>query len=76
MAGLIAPILGALAPTLLSKIFKFKEGGMVKGKKGKAVLAMVHGGERVLTPAQNKVYEKVMKEKGKPVSKKSSKKMK
>jgi hypothetical protein len=43
---------------------------MVKTKKGKPTLAVVHGGERVLTAKQNKTYEKVMKEKGMKVSKK------
>lgn len=56
----LAPIAASLAAPLLGKIFHFKEGGMVKGgKMGKPQLAVVHTGERVLTPAQNKVYEKM-----------------
>jgi hypothetical protein len=57
----LAPLAASLAAPLLGKIFHFKEGGMVKGgKMGKPQLAVVHTGERVLTPAQNKVYEKVI----------------
>jgi hypothetical protein len=60
-------MLGAIASValpILGKIFGFKEGGMVKGtKKGKAVMAVVHTGERVLTDKQNKQYEKMMKSK-------------
>ena len=54
------PLAASLAMPLLQKIFHFKEGGMVKGgKMGKPQLAVVHTGERVLTSAQNKVYEKM-----------------
>ena len=35
----------------------YKRGGRVKGKKGKPQLAILHGGERVLTAKQNKNYE-------------------
>lgn len=66
----LAPILGSLASGLFSKIFKFEEGGMVKAPKGKPTMAIVHGGERVLTGKENKTYEKVMKQKGMKVSKK------
>jgi len=60
----LAPIAAALAPSILGKIFHFKEGGMVKGgKMGKPQLAVVHTGERVLTAEQNKMYEKKMKDK-------------
>lgn len=38
---------------------EFKKGGMVK----KTGLAKVHAGERVLTPAQNKRYEKSKRKK-------------
>ena len=56
----LAPLAASLAAPLLGKIFHFKEGGMVKGgKMGKPQLAVVHTGERVLTPAQNKMYEKM-----------------
>lgn len=58
----LAPLAASLLPTVLGKIFHFKEGGMVKGgKMGKPQVAVVHTGERVLTPAQNKEYEKMMK---------------
>jgi hypothetical protein len=68
----LAPLAASLAGPLLGKIFHFKEGGMVKGgKMGKAQVAVVHTGERVLTAKQNKVYEKMMKEKSMPVSKSS-----
>ena len=64
----LAPLAASLLPSVLGKIFHFKEGGMVKGgKMGKPQVAVVHTGERVLTPAQNKKYEKMMKEK--PASK-------
>jgi hypothetical protein len=54
----LAPLAASLLPSVLGKIFHFKDGGMVKGgKMGKAQVAVVHTGERVLTPAQNKVYE-------------------
>lgn len=69
LASLAAPLITGL----LGKVFNFKEGGMVPGsKKGKAVLSVVHVGERVLTPTQNKVYEKMMKNSRskKPVSRK------
>ena len=57
----LAPLAASLAAPLLGKIFHFKEGGMVKGGKiGKPQLAVVHTGERVLTPAQNKMYEKMV----------------
>jgi hypothetical protein len=60
----LAPLAASLAAPLLGKIFHFKEGGMVKGgKMGKPQVAVVHTGERVLTAKQNKVYEKMMKEK-------------
>jgi hypothetical protein len=59
LASLAAPLISGL----LGKVFNFKEGGVVPGKKkGKAVLSVVHVGERVLTPMQNKEYEKMMKE--------------
>lgn len=58
----LAPLAASLLPTVLGKIFHFKEGGMVKGgKMGKPQVAVVHTGERVLTPMQNKQYEKMMK---------------
>jgi hypothetical protein len=58
----LAPLAASLLPSVLGKIFHFKDGGMVKGgKMGKAQVAVVHTGERVLTPAQNKKYEKMMK---------------
>lgn len=74
----LAPIAAAILPGLLGKIFNFKEGGVVPGKKkGKAVLSVVHVGERVLTPMQNKVYEKMMKEsKSKKPSSRKKKSMK
>lgn len=72
MPGFLAPLAMSLLPSILGKVFNFKTGGMVTGgKKGKAKVAVVHVGERVLTPAQNKVYEKAMKE-----PKKKSNKMK
>ena len=77
----LAPLAASLAAPLLGKIFHFKEGGMVKGgKMGKPQVAVVHTGERVLTAKQNKVYEKMMKEKPitapKPRKRKSKSKMK
>ena len=58
----LAPLAASLLPTVLGKIFHFKEGGMVKGgKMGKPKVAVVHVGERVLTAKQNKMYEKKMK---------------
>jgi hypothetical protein len=58
----LAPLAASLIPNLLGKIFHFKDGGMVKGgKMGKPQVAVVHTGERVLTPMQNKKYEKMMK---------------
>jgi len=70
----LAPILGALAGPLINKIFKFEDGGMVPGKKGSAKLALVHGGERVLTPAQNKKYASLMKKNKMSVPKSKAKK--
>lgn len=70
----LAPILGALAGPLINKIFKFEEGGMVPGKKGSAKLALVHGGERVLTPSQNKEYTKMMRKGKKSVPKSKAQK--
>lgn len=58
----LAPLAASLIPSVLGKIFHFKDGGMVKGgKMGKPQVAVVHTGERVLTPMQNKEYEKMMK---------------
>jgi len=60
----LAPLAASLLPSVLGKIFHFKEGGMVKGgKMGKPQVAVVHTGERVLTAQQNKMYEKMKKEK-------------
>ena len=71
MVGFLAPLAMSLLPSVLGKVFNFKTGGMVTGgKKGKAQVAVVHTGERVLTPEQNKKYEKMMKGK---MSKKSKK---
>jgi len=61
MPGFLAPLAMSLLPSVLGKVFNFKTGGKVPGKKGKAVVAVVHAGERVLTPEQNKMYEKKMK---------------
>jgi hypothetical protein len=77
----LGPLLAGVAGPLLGKIFHFKEGGMVGGgKKGKPQLAVVHTGERVLTAKQNKVYEKMMRQKPmsapKPRKRKSKSKMK
>jgi hypothetical protein len=60
----LAPLAASLLPSVLGKVFHFKEGGMVKGgKMGKPQVAVVHTGERVLTAKQNKMYEKMKKEK-------------
>jgi hypothetical protein len=60
----LAPLAASLLPSVLGKIFHFKEGGMVKGgKMGKPQVAVVHTGERVLTAQQNKKYEKMIKDK-------------
>lgn len=40
--------LGNAAGNALGGLFGFKKGGRVPGKKGKAKLAVVHGGEFVL----------------------------
>lgn len=37
---------------------RFAKGGKVPGKKGKAKMAVVHGGERVLTAKQSREYER------------------
>jgi len=67
MPGFLAPLAMSLLPSVLGKVFNFKTGGMVTGgKKGKAQVAVVHTGERVLTPEQNKKYEKMMKGISKP----------
>jgi hypothetical protein len=67
MPGFLAPLAMSLLPSVLGKVFNFKTGGMVTGgKKGKAQVAVVHTGERVLTPEQNKKYEKMMKGMSKP----------
>lgn len=67
MVGFLAPLAMSLLPSVLGKVFNFKSGGMVTGgKKGKAQVAVVHTGERVLTPEQNKKYEKMMKSMSKP----------
>jgi hypothetical protein len=42
------------ARSALGKLPGFATGGMVGGPTGKAQLAVVHGGERVLTPAQQR----------------------
>lgn len=42
--GKVGEAVGGLAGSFLP----FKEGGMVKGKKGKPIKAIVHGGEYVL----------------------------
>jgi hypothetical protein len=66
----LAPIAASLLPGLLGKVFNFKDGGMVPGKtKGKAQVAVVHTGERVLSIKQNKDYEKMMKAKGNRMTK-------
>jgi hypothetical protein len=71
MVGFLAPLAMSLLPSVLGKVFNFKTGGMVTGgKKGKAQVAVVHTGERVLTPEQNKKYEKMMKGKMPKKSKK------
>lgn len=69
MPGFLAPLAMSLLPSVLGKVFNFKTGGKVPGKKGKSVVAVVHGGERVLTAEQNKMYEKKMKS-SKPKSQK------
>jgi hypothetical protein len=57
----LAPLAMSLLPSVLGKIFHFKDGGMVKGgKMGKPQVAVVHTGERVLTAQQNKMYERTM----------------
>ena len=38
----------------LNEIFGWKRGGIIPGKKGKSKLAVLHAGEMVLTPAQQK----------------------
>jgi len=71
MPGFLAPLAMSLLPSVLGKVFNFKTGGMVTGgKKGKAHVAVVHTGERVLTSEQNKKYEKMMKGKMPKKSKK------
>ena len=40
--------LGAMGGDIAGSMVGFKTGGLVKGKKGKAVRAIVHGGEYVL----------------------------
>ena len=58
----LAPLAMSLLPSVLGKIFHFKDGGMVKGgKMGKPQVAVVHTGERVLTMKENKHYEKMIK---------------
>lgn len=64
-------------PTLMGQRRRqsFKNGGVVKGKKvGEPVEAILHVGERVLSIAQNKEYEK--KKKTKEKSMKETKKPK
>ena len=70
MPAFLAPLAASLLPSVLGKIFNFKTGGVVPGKtKGKAQVAVVHTGERVLSIKQNKDYEKMMKAKGNKMTK-------
>jgi hypothetical protein len=65
LAQRLKPVAKALMPALqdkaVEKIQQFKKGGVVKGKKGKAKLAVVHGGEHVLTKRQKDAMLKALK---------------
>ncbi len=56
-----APILAQTAYSEAIATAHFDLGGVVPGGSGVAVPAIVHGGERVLTPQQNVNFEKVAK---------------
>jgi len=44
----IAPILSSLAAPLLGKLFHFKKGGVIRTKKGKQAVVVVHDGEMIV----------------------------
>jgi len=56
VGGLLSKIGGVVSKgrSLLSRLPGFATGGMVGGPVGKPQLAVVHGGEQVLTPAQQR----------------------
>lgn len=64
LAQRVKPVAKAILPALTSKavekIAQFKKGGPVKGKVGKAKLAVVHGGEHVLTKKQKDAMLKAL----------------
>ncbi len=65
LAQRLKPVAKAIMPALqdkaVEKIQQFKKGGAVKGKKGKATMAIVHGGEHVLTKRQKDAMLKALK---------------
>ena len=65
VAQRLKPVAKAIIPALqdkaVEKIQQFKKGGPVKGKTGKAKLAVVHAGEHVLTKKQKDAMLKALK---------------
>jgi hypothetical protein len=65
LATRLKPVAKVLMPALtdkaVQKIQQFKKGGAVKGKKGKATVAVVHGGEHVLTKRQKDAMLKALR---------------
>ncbi len=64
----LLPALASVAGSVLGKIFHFEEGGVVDAPKGTKVPAVLHGGERVLSVPERKVYDAMMKKAGKPLN--------
>ena len=64
LATRLKPVTSTLIPALtnkaVEKVQAFKKGGVVKGKAGKAKLAVVHGGEHVLTKKQKDAMLKAL----------------
>lgn len=64
LAQRLKPVAKAIMPALtdkaVDKIQQFKKGGVVKGKKGKPTVAVVHAGEHVLTKKQKDMMLKAL----------------
>lgn len=60
MASVGFPLDLIVGPLVFAAALAFEEGGVVPGGRGLPVPAVVHGGERVLTPTQNATFERAI----------------